>query len=93
MTFVAKGSNWLIAKDPKPIWHWPDSPSHGIYADAPRTTKSMRTALEDLKLERLFVVYREKDYALDDRIHVLGLRDVERLGDATGGATTLALYG
>jgi hypothetical protein len=31
------------------------------------------------------VVYpREKDYALDDRIHVLGLRSVERLGDATG---------
>jgi len=45
----------------------------------------MRVALDDLKLERLFVVYPgEKDYALDDRIHVLGLRSVERLGDATG---------
>ena len=94
MTFVAKGSNWLIAEDPKPTWHLPDSPSHGMYADAPRTTKSMRTALDDLRLERLFVVYPgEKDYALDDRIHVLGLRSVERLADATGGATTLALYG
>ena len=53
----------------------------------------MRVALDDLKLERLFVVYPgEKDYALADRIHVLGLRSVERLGDATGGATTLARF-
>ena len=46
------------------------------YADAPRTTKSMRVALDDLRLERLFVVYPgEKDYALDDRIRVLALRN------------------
>lgn len=52
------------------------------YADAPRTTKSMRVALEDLKLERLFVIYPGKiDYALDDRIEVLALRNVARLGD------------
>ena len=45
------------------------------YADAPRTTKSMRAALNDLRLERLFVIYPgATDYALDDRIHVLGLR-------------------
>ena len=51
------------------------------YADAPRTTKSMRVALDDLKLERLFVIYPgEKDYLLDDRIHVRGLRNVEGLG-------------
>ena len=57
------------------------------YADAPRTTKSMRVALDDLRLERLFVVYPgEKDYALDDRIHVLALRNVDGLRDATGGA-------
>jgi hypothetical protein len=50
------------------------------YADAPRTTKSMRVALDDLKLERLFVIYPgEMDYALDDRIHVLALRNVEGL--------------
>ena len=50
------------------------------YADAPRTTKSMRAALADLKLERLFVIYPgEKDYVLDDRIHVLALRNVEDL--------------
>ena len=50
------------------------------YADAPRTTKSMRAALADLKLERLFVIYPgEKNYVLDDRIHVLALRNVEDL--------------
>ena len=52
------------------------------YADAPRTTKSMRVALDDLKLERLLVVYPgEKDYTLDDRIQVLALRNVEGLRD------------
>jgi len=52
------------------------------YADAPRTTKSMRVALQDLKLERLVVIYPgDKDYALDERIEVLGLRHVARLGD------------
>ena len=50
------------------------------FADAPRTTKSMRVAMDDLKLERLFVVYPgEKDYALDERIHVMALRNVEAL--------------
>jgi predicted AAA+ superfamily ATPase len=63
------------------------------YADAPRTTKSMRAALDDLHLEQLVVIYPgEHDYALDDRIHVLALRNVEGLrniaavtaaGDAT----------
>jgi hypothetical protein len=56
------------------------------YADAPRTTKSMRVALHDLKLERLFVVYPgEKDYTLDDRIRVLALRNVEGLRDTLEG--------
>ncbi len=50
------------------------------FADAPRTTRSMRVAMDDLKLERLFVVYPgEKDYALDERIHVMALRNVEAL--------------
>jgi hypothetical protein len=52
------------------------------YADAPRTTKSMRVALDDLKLERLLVIYPgETDYILDDRIQVLALRNVEALRD------------
>jgi predicted AAA+ superfamily ATPase len=50
------------------------------YADAPRTTKSMRSALDALRLECLFVIYPgEKDYTLDDRIQVLALRNVEGL--------------
>ena len=50
------------------------------YADAPRTTKSMRTALEDLKLERLYVIYSgERDYTLDDKIEVLAFPRVEKL--------------
>ena len=40
----------------------------------------MRVAIEDLKLERLFVIYPgEKDYTLDDSIKVLALRNVEAL--------------
>ena len=58
------------------------------YGDAPRTTKSMRVAMDDLKLQRLFVIYPgEKDYTLDDRIQVLGLRNLERLSALAGVAT------
>ena len=40
-------------------------------ADAPGTTRSMRVALEDLGLERLWVLYPgEEGYVLDDRISV-----------------------
>jgi predicted AAA+ superfamily ATPase len=54
------------------------------YADAPRATKSMRAALHDLRLERLFVIHPgERDYQLDDRIQVLALRNVEGLRAAT----------
>lgn len=50
------------------------------FADAPRPTKSMRAALNDLKLQRLFVIYPgDKDYALDDQIQVLAFASVERL--------------
>jgi hypothetical protein len=53
------------------------------YADAPRSSKSMRAAMDALKLERLFVIYPgERDYVLDDRIHVRGLRNVEGLDAA-----------
>lgn len=50
------------------------------YADAPRSSKSMHVALDDLKLERLFVIYPgEKEYALTDRIEVLPFQNIERL--------------
>lgn len=48
------------------------------YADAPGITKSMRVALEDLGLRRLFVVYPgEKAYDLNERISVLPLAQVK----------------
>ncbi|OJW69941.1 MAG: hypothetical protein BGO68_02605 [Candidatus Amoebophilus sp. 36-38] len=44
------------------------------YADAPRITPSMKSVLEDLKLESLFVIYPgNKDYALSNKIYVYGL--------------------
>jgi len=44
--------------------------------DAPKTTKSMHIAIEDLKLEHLWVVYPgEKHYPLTDQITALSLID------------------
>jgi hypothetical protein len=43
-------------------------------ADAPGPTGSMRIAMADLALDRLWVVYPGiKEYALDDRISVIGV--------------------
>jgi predicted AAA+ superfamily ATPase len=48
------------------------------YMDAPRATKSMRVAIEDLQLEHLYVVYPgEKTYQLDEDITVLPLTDID----------------
>lgn len=50
------------------------------YADAPGTTRSMQTALHDLALEHLWVVYPgQQEYALDERITVLPLDALPRL--------------
>jgi len=55
------------------------------HADAPRITPSMRTAIDDLGLERVTVIYPgERAYALSDRVHVL---PVGALAD--GGATQI----
>lgn len=43
-------------------------------SDAPGTTRSMRAALEDLRLDHLFVIYPgDEPYSLDERISVLPL--------------------
>jgi hypothetical protein len=56
------------------------------YGDAPRVSKSMRVALVELKLERLWVLYPgEKDYALDPRIEVVAMAHVEELAHQVGG--------
>jgi predicted AAA+ superfamily ATPase len=45
--------------------------------DAPATTKSMRIALEDLRLDRLWVVYPGRAaYPMGERIDALPLRDI-----------------
>ncbi len=56
---------------------------HGFefkYSDAPGTTKSMRSALADLRLDRLWVIYPgDRSYELDERISVLPVGDVPSL--------------
>jgi len=55
------------------------------YADAPQITKSMRIALADLRLDRLFVVHPgERSHPLHDRIEALALADLDRAGRALG---------
>lgn len=45
--------------------------------DAPRLTTSMYTALEDLRLEQLFVVYPgTQRYSLNDKVHVIPIKEV-----------------
>jgi len=44
------------------------------YSDAPKTTKSMHSALHDLSLEKLIIIYPGKQqYALTEKITVCGL--------------------
>ena len=46
--------------------------------DAPKMTPSMRTALTDLKLDRLLVIYPgEQAYPLAEQVHVMPLSDIE----------------
>jgi uncharacterized protein len=46
-------------------------------SDGPTATKSMRIALQDLALERLFVVYPGKtSYGLDEKIEVVSILDL-----------------
>ena len=50
------------------------------YADAPGTTRSMRTAINDLSLEHLWVVYPGKEeYALDEAISVIPVSGILKL--------------
>jgi hypothetical protein len=57
------------------------------WADAPRSTRAMRIALEDLRLERLFVIYPgPRSYDLDDRLRVLAFGDIGTLAAVADGA-------
>ena len=57
------------------------------YQDAPVVTKSMRIAMQDLKLERLWVVYPGKiGYPMDDKIECVPLAELSRIRETLGGA-------
>jgi predicted AAA+ superfamily ATPase len=50
------------------------------YSDAPKMTKSMHSALAELNLEKLFVLYPGKDaYKLDKKIEVIGIEALSAL--------------
>jgi hypothetical protein len=50
------------------------------YADAPRMTRSIHVALEDLKLDRVFVVHPgSRSYPLHERVECVGLADLPRV--------------
>ena len=59
--------------------------SYGIefkYNEAPKTTKSMKIVIEDLKLTHLWVIYPGKDlYKLDDKITVLPMGQIDILSE------------
>ncbi|MCP4371175.1 MAG: hypothetical protein GY797_24130 [Deltaproteobacteria bacterium] len=55
------------------------------YADAPRMTKSMKSVVEDLALEHVWVVYPGKDqYKIADRVTVCPLRQIPERWDYQG---------
>ncbi len=55
------------------------------FADAPGTTRSMRTALNDLDLTHLWVIYPgDEAYPLDDRISVLPVTQIPALAMPPG---------
>lgn len=50
------------------------------FADAPSRTKSMIIAMQDLKLDHMYVVYPgSRNYLLDDNISVIGIEEVKTL--------------
>ena len=50
------------------------------YSDAPKMTKSMRIALEDLQLDILYIVTSgSKSYHLDEKIEVLSILDIGKI--------------
>lgn len=50
------------------------------YQDAPTITKSMRIAMEDLRLERLWVVYPgATGYPMDEKIECVSLGELGRV--------------
>ena len=55
------------------------------YQDAPTITKSMRIAMQDLKLERLWVVYPgQTGYLMDEKIECVSLAQLSQIREMLG---------
>jgi len=58
-----------------------------LHVDASGTTRSMRVAIADLGLDRLWIVYPgDEAYPLDDRISAIPVSGVPDLAASLGGA-------
>lgn len=50
------------------------------YGDAPAKTRSMHVALQDLKLDRLFIIYPgDPEYEIDEKIAVFSINRIADL--------------
>ncbi|MBU0480397.1 MAG: hypothetical protein KKG47_04785 [Proteobacteria bacterium] len=50
------------------------------YTEAPKTSKSMRAAIDDLQLKHLYIVYPgSKSYPLDKSITALSIKDLNNI--------------
>ena len=59
-----------------------DFPQWGIRTDAPRITPSIRTALTELELDKVIVVYPgDKRFKLADRVEALPLKNLDELSN------------
>jgi hypothetical protein len=81
---MSDGISWYVQRV-KPLKHGRRLGMECKRMDAPTMTPSMRIALEDLKLDRLVVVYPgDRRYKLADRVEVIPL--VELVGAGGEGA-------
>lgn len=75
---------WSTHKGAEIDLFWMENGKHwGVefkYGSSPKLTPSMRTAMEDLKLEKIWVIYPGKDrYKIHEKIEVLPVTDIERI--------------
>ncbi len=67
-----------------------DGRRHGVevkFSEAPSPTRSMRTAIEDLSLDHLWVIYPgQHSYPVEEKISVWPLREVAALPEALRGS-------
>jgi uncharacterized protein len=51
-------------------------------SDAPQMTRSIRSTIEDLRLDEVCIVYPGKQsYALDEQVEVVSVQDIAKLAD------------